>query len=122
MDRSSWTPAEDDLDPMLPEQFEIALAATKIRIPELREACRDVLVDGLQPPDAAKRRKVDDVPSVYRAITSIKERWKQICTDEGWDYLPFAFPRNLSTLVLELQREHLQRYSARKRKRPKKKT
>ena len=124
MHRSSWTrAAEPDLDPMLPEQFEIALAATKIRIPKLREACRDVLVDELQPSEAAARRNIEDVTSISRAITTIKERWKQICAEEEWDYLTFAFPRKFTKLILELQREQLAQYSARKQKRaPKKKT
>lgn len=126
MDRSSWTQeAEADLDPMLAEQFQIALDATKIRIPELREACRDVLVEGLEPPEAAARRKIDDVTSIYRAITTIKERWKQICVQEEWEYLPFAFPKTMTKLILELQREHLRQYSARnsgrKRSAPRKK-
>ncbi len=124
MHRSSWTrAAEPDLDPMLPEQFEIALAATKIRIPKLRDACRDVLVDELQPSEAAARRNIEDVTSISRAITTIKERWKQICAEEEWDYLTFAFPRKFTKLILELQREQLAQYSARKQKRaPKKKT
>ncbi len=124
MHRSSWTrAAEPDLDPMLPEQFEIALAATKIRIPKLRDACRDVLVEELQPSEAAARRNIEDVTSISRAITTIKERWKQICAEEEWDYLTFAFPRKFTKLILELQREQLAQYSARKQKRaPKKKT
>lgn len=122
MDRSSWTrAAEPDLDPMLPEQFEIALAATKIRIPELRDACRDVLVSELSPSEAAARRKIEDVTSISRAITTIKDRWRQICAEEEWEVLSFAFPKKLTKLILELQHDQLEQYKARKQKRPKKK-
>ena len=45
---------EAEPDPMLPEQFEVAVNATQIRTRELIQACRAVLVDGASAPEIAK--------------------------------------------------------------------
>jgi|SRR5579884_1103919 len=111
MEQSSWKYESANLDPMLAEQFQIAIDATQIRKPELIEACRDVLVDGLPATEAAQKRNVDDVTTVYRAIATVKERWDQICTAEGWEFVPLAFPRTLMSALKEFQREQLKRYS-----------
>jgi len=123
MERSSWTYESADRDPMLPEQFQLAIDATQIRKPELIEACKDVLVAGLQATEAAQRRNIDDVTTVYRAIATVKEKWDQICTAEEWEFVPLAFPRDIMKALKEFQREQLKRYSELKAKgRRKKKT
>jgi predicted DNA-binding protein (UPF0251 family) len=122
MELSLWT-YDPDRDPMLAEQFQIAIDATQIRKPELIEALRDVLVEGLQATEAAQRRHIDDVTSVYRAIATVREKWDQICKDEGWEFVPLAFPREIMKALKEFQREQLNRYSDLKgRKRRKKRT
>jgi hypothetical protein len=121
MDNSSWTYEEAVPDPMLAEQFKVALKSTQVRKPELIAACRDVMVEGLSATDAARQRNVD-MPSISRAMKSIKEKWDQICAEEGWVPVPFAFPASWTKLLLEIQREQLDRYSALKDKGRKKKT
>ena len=122
MELSSWTYEPADRDPMLAEQFQIAVDATQIRKPELIEACKDVLVEGLQATEAAQRRNIDDVTSVYRAIATVREKWEQICTAEEWEFVPLAFPKEIMKALKEFQREQLKRYSDFKgRKRRKKK-
>ena len=122
MELSSWTYEPADRDPMLAEQFQIAVDATQIRKPELIEACKDVLVEGLQATEAAQRRNIDDVTSVYRAIATVREKWEQICTAEEWEFVPLAFPKEIMRALKEFQREQLKRYSDFKgRKRRKKK-
>ena len=111
MERSSWTYEPADRDPMLAEQFQIAVDATQIRKPELIDACRDVLVEGVQATEAAQRRNITDVPSVYRALASIREKWDQICRDEEWEFVPLAFPREIMKALKEFQRDQLKRYS-----------
>jgi hypothetical protein len=101
---------------MLPEQFEIALAATQIRSPELIEACRAVLVEDHTAPEIAKKHNVD-VSSIYRATASIRQKWEQICVTQEWDYIPLAVPRSLTEVVLAFQRHLLKSYSDRKAKR-----
>jgi hypothetical protein len=111
MELPLWTNEPADRDPMLPEQFQIAINATKIRKPELIEALRDVLVEGLQVAEAAQRRNIDDVTSVYRAIPTVRERWDQICRDEEWEFVSLAFPREIMKALKEFQRDQLKRYS-----------
>jgi hypothetical protein len=120
MDNSSWTYEEAVPDPMLAEQFKVALKSTQVRTPELIAACRDVMVEGLSATDAARQRNVD-MPSISRAMKSIKETWDQICTEQGWEFKPFAFPPGIMKVMLEFQREQLDQYSAHKSKRRKKK-
>lgn len=123
MELSLWTYEPADRDPMLAEQFQIAIDATQIRKPELIEALRDVLVEGLQATEAAQRRKIDDVTTVYRAISTVREKWDQICRDEQWEFVPLAFPREIMKALKEFQRDQLKRYSDLKgKKRRRKKT
>src|SRR5688500_13589158 len=94
---------ENEIEPMLKEQFDTAVEATQIRNPRLIEACRAVLVDGRVATDVVATYGLQS-PNVYRAIATIKEKWDQICAKEGWDYCPVALPRNYMKLILELQR------------------
>jgi hypothetical protein len=111
----SWT-QEGFPDPMLQEQFQLALDATQIRTPELIEACRAVLVDGKLATEVAQQREIE-VSNIYRAVTNIKEKWDQICTQEDWEYLPLAFPRSIMKVLLEFQQLQLNKYSDQKDKR-----
>jgi hypothetical protein len=115
----SRTP-ETELDPMLPEQFELARAATQIRTPKLIEACRAVLVDHEAAPDIAAKLNIE-VSSIYRATASIRQKWDEICTSEEWDYIPLAIPRTLTDVVLTFQRELLKGAGDRKPKSSKRK-
>lgn len=119
MEQRSRTP-ETEPDPMLPEQFELACAATQIRTPELIEACRAVLVDDAAAPDIAKKLNID-VSSIYRAIASIRQKWDEICSSEEWDYFPLAIPRTLTGVVLAFQRELLKSVGDKKANRGKRK-
>ena len=106
----SWTHDEDTPDPMLQEQFQIAMDATQIRTPELIEACREVLV-GRQPgADVAQKHKID-ASSLYRALATVKAKWEEICANEEWEYVPLAFPKSIMKVMLEFQREQLARYA-----------
>lgn len=112
----SWTHEEDAPDSMLQEQFQIAMDATKIRTPELIEACRAVLVDGLPTADVAAKNKIEP-SSVYRAIATVKAKWEEICAKEEWTYAPLAFPESMMKVMLEFERDLLARYSAKRGKR-----
>jgi hypothetical protein len=103
-------------DPMLPEQFEMALAETQIRTPKLIAVCRAVLVDGVAAPEIAQQHDVD-VSRVYRATSTIRDKWKQICTEREWEYLPLAFPKSIMRVMLEFERELLRNDADRKGKR-----
>jgi len=103
-------------EPMLPEQFEIALAATQIRTPELIEACRAVLVKNETALKIAHDSDIA-VSNIYRATATIKRKWEQICASEEWDYIPLAVPRSVTTAILVMQREVLKSYSEKKAKR-----
>ena len=67
MEHWSWMQDEAP-DPMLQEQFQLALDATQIRTPELIEACRSVLVDGKLATEVAL------LPMNVRGYESVKER------------------------------------------------
>ena len=105
-----------DPDPMLAEQFEVALAATQIRAPELIAACRAVLVDGMLAPEAAKVHNVT-ASSIYRATASIRQKWEKICTKQDWVYAPVAAPREVMDVILAFQRNLLSAYQQRGKKR-----
>jgi hypothetical protein len=112
-----WSWIEDETpDPMLQEQFQLALDATQIRTPELIEACRSVMVDGQVATEVAQQRQMEP-SNIYRAISTIKEKWDQICTEEDWEYVPLAFPRSIMKVMLEFQREQLSQYRDQKDKR-----
>lgn len=100
---------------MLLEQFEIALAATQIRTPELIEACRAVLVKNDPAPEIAHKYNIE-LSNIYRATASIKRKWEQVCTNEEWDYIPLVVPRAVTSAVLAIQHELLKRYSEKKSK------
>ncbi|MDY6949668.1 MAG: hypothetical protein SXG53_28660 [Pseudomonadota bacterium] len=101
---------------MLQEQFQIAMDATQIRTPELIDACREVLVDGLPAAEVAQKHKIDP-SSVYRAIATVKAKWEEICAKEEWEYVPLAFPKSIMRVMLEFERDLLARYSERRIKR-----
>ena len=96
---------------MLPEQFQIAMDRTQIRTPELIAACRSVLVENKKASEVAHARGLD-AAHVRRAATTVREKWQEICTEQGWEYLPVALPRSSMKLVLEMQREQLEQYRA----------
>jgi DNA-binding phage protein len=107
--RTPWTENEDEAEPMLAEQFDIAMERTQIRTPELIAACRSVLVESKKASEVAQARGID-AAHIRRAVTTIREKWQEICTEQGWEYLPVALPRHAMKLVLEMQREHLEQY------------
>jgi len=113
---------EAEPDPMLPEQFEIAVNATQIRKPELIEACRAMFVDGVAATEIAKKLGIE-VSNVYRAAGTIEGKWEEICAGERWTYLSLAIPEKFVPMVMEYQRDLLKGYSEKKgkRKRPAKK-
>lgn len=113
----SGTFDEAEPDPMLPEQFEIAVSATQIRTPELIEACKAVLVEGVAAKEIAKKLKIDDVSNVYRAVKLIKRKWEKICAKEGWTYVPLALPGDVVDMAMAYQRNVLKKYSEKKGKR-----
>lgn len=108
MESSTFDEAEPD--PMLPEQFELAVNATQIRTPELIEACRAVLVDGAVAKEVAEKLEIEDVSNVYRALSTIKARWADICTEERWAYVPLAVPEDVIDTVMAFQRRLLKKY------------
>jgi hypothetical protein len=112
----SRTIDEAEQDPMLPEQFEIAVNATQIRTPELIEACKAVLVHSVPGPEIAAKLGVES-SNVYRAVSSIKRAWEKICATEKWEYYPFAVPEDLIPMVMAFQRKLLKDYSENKGKR-----
>ena len=108
---------EAEQDPMLLEQFEIAVSATQIRKPELIEACKAVLVEGAVAKEIAEKLKIDDVSNVYRALKRIKRKWEKICAKEGWTCVSFALPADVIDMAMAYQRNVLKKYSEKKGKR-----
>jgi hypothetical protein len=113
--QTPWTENEDEADPMLPEQFQIAMDRTQIRTPELISACRLVLVENKKASEIAQARGLD-AAHVRRAVVTVREKWQEICAEQGWEYLPVALPRSAMKLVLEMQREQLDKYRAQEAK------
>ncbi len=44
-----------------------------------------------------------DCAHVRHAVITIMEKEQDICTEQGWEYLPIALPHSVMKLVLELQ-------------------
>jgi hypothetical protein len=116
MQARSRTPDETEPEPMLLEQFEIALAATQIRALDLIEACRALLVRNELGPEIAKKYNIK-VSSLYRATNTIRRKWDEICTAEDWVYISLAVPRSLESAVLSAEHELLKSYSENKARR-----
>jgi predicted DNA-binding protein (UPF0251 family) len=76
-------PTDEDIRPMLPEQFEEAAAKTKIQNADLIRSARLVMVENVSVAEAAKKHGVED-KYLYRAITSIQKMWDKICERKGW--------------------------------------
>jgi len=95
---------------MLREHFEIALAETRIRKPELIEAVRALIVDGESAPDVAARLGLKDTSPIYKAVATIKEKWSEICRERNWLFLPVALPERMMRIVLEIQAQELEDY------------
>jgi len=53
-----------------------------------------------------------DCAHVRHAVITIREKWRDICTEQGWEYLPIALPHSVMKLVLELQHAQLEKYRA----------
>jgi predicted DNA-binding protein (UPF0251 family) len=111
---------EDDAEPMLPEQFQIAVERTQIRSEELIAACKAVLVDSKTQQDVAQQLNVDR-GHISRAVNKIREKWQEICKDQRWEYLPIALPHSTMQLVLKMQHEELEKYRAGGRRKPRRK-
>jgi hypothetical protein len=105
------TENEDDAEPMLLEQFNVAVDRTQIRTPELIAACKAVLVENKKASEIAQARNLDGA-HVRRAVITIREKWQEICTEQGWEYLPIALPHSVMKLVLEMQHAQLEKYRA----------
>jgi len=101
---------------MLKEQFEIALGATRIRKPELIEAARALIVDGEAAPAVAARLGLKDTSPIYKAATTIQEKWLEICRQRNWTFLPVALPERMMRVVLEIQAEEFEDYQKGRRK------
>ena len=108
---------EAEPEPMLPEQFEIAVNATQIRTPELIAACKAVLVEGAAPKEIAETLKIDDVSNVYRAMGIIKAKWEEICAAEKWTYVPLALSEEVVDMAMAYERNLLKKYTEKKGKR-----
>jgi hypothetical protein len=115
MESSTFDEAEPD--PMLPEQFEIAVNATQIRTPELIAACKAVLVEGAVAKEIAEKLKIDDVSNVYRALKRIKRKWEKICAKEEWTCVSLALPGDVIDMAMAYERNLLKKYSEKKGKR-----
>ena len=112
---------EDDAEPMLLEQFQIAVERTNIRSEELIAACKAVLVDSKKQQDVAQEFNVSGA-HVSRATTKIREMWQEICEEQGWEYLPIALPHSSMQLVLKMQHEQLEKYRVGGRRRRRKRS
>ena len=112
MDDSSGIYEEAESDPMLVEQFNVALKATQVRIPELIAACRDVMVEGLSTAEASRRHNIENSTTISRAVKTIRDKWDEICAEQGWTFMPVAVPTSWAKLLVEIQREQLDRYTA----------
>jgi hypothetical protein len=50
-------------------------------------------------------------------MNTIRDKWQEICTEQGWESLPIALPRSAMKLVFEMQREQLEQYRSQEGKR-----
>jgi hypothetical protein len=113
---------QDEFDPMLKDQFDIAARATRIQNTYLVEAARAVVVGGERVANVAERLGLES-PHIYRAIGTIEKKWADICAKREWSYLPIALPARIMKIVLEVQAEELEEYRREQEtKRKKKKT
>ena len=102
---------EDDAEPMLPEQFQIAIERTQIRSEELISACKAVLIESRKASEVAEELRLDSA-HIRRAVITIREKWQEICGEQAWEYLPIALPHSSMQLVLKMQHEQFERYRA----------
>ena len=110
--RNTWTEnEEDEAEPMLAVQFQIAVKKTVIQNPRTVEAAKLVLVEKRRVSEVAKESGLDDA-YLRRSVKKIQEKFQEICDAEGWEYLPIALPRASMKLVLEMQDEKLREYDA----------
>lgn len=95
-------------DPMLQEQFQLALDATQIRSRELIEACRSVLVNEKLATEVVQQHKID-VSSVSRGNHHHREVGPDLYP-RGLGVYTACFPRSIMKVLLEFQREQLSQY------------
>lgn len=104
------TLADDDITPMLPEQFETAVNSTKIQSADLINAARMVLcpVGGVKI-SVAEASAVHGVQEHYlrRAIKSIEKSWAKICTERGWEVNTAALSPELWLVLKTIQLQAL---------------
>lgn len=105
---------------MLKEQFEIAVAETRIRTPELVEAARLLLVEKESASDLAARFGIE-TSKIYRAAKSIEEKWEAICEKRGWSFVAIALPKRLMKAMLLVQAEEIADYQRSREKKKGKK-
>lgn len=106
---------------MLKEQFDVAVAGTRIRKPQLIEAACAVIVNGEGAPEVAMRLGLPDTSQIYKTVASIQRKWAEICAQNNWIYLPLALPERMMRIILEIQAQELADYQAGQGKRAKKK-
>jgi hypothetical protein len=106
---------------MLKEQFETAVAETRIRTSELIEAARAVLVNRLDVPEAAKQFGIADGSKIHRACSIIEKKWEEICVKRGWSFVAIALPKHLMDAMLTVQAFEIDEYRKARDKKSRKK-
>ena len=106
---------------MLKEQFDVAVAQTRIRKPQLIDAACAVIVNGEGAPEVALRLGLPDTSQIYKTVASIQRKWTEICAQNNWTYLPVALPERMMRIILEIQTQELDDFKARQGKGTKRK-
>lgn len=106
---------------MLKEQFEVAVAETRIRSEELVDAARALLVDGESAVEIARRLGISDPSKINRAAASVEKAWGAICEKRGWSFVAIALPKRLMKAMLLVQAEEIADYQKSREKKKGKK-
>lgn len=106
---------------MLKEQFDTAVAETRIRTPELVEGARALLVDKENVSTIAERLGISDGTKINRAAQSIEKKWEEICQRQGWSFVALALPKHLMDAMLTVQAVEIEEYRKAREKKSRKK-
>ncbi|HEY3699395.1 MAG TPA: TrfB-related DNA-binding protein [Spongiibacteraceae bacterium] len=99
----------EEFELMRAEVFEIAASAVSFHgasreTPRIVLAARAVMVDGMRPADAAAKFEFPR-ERVSEAVGRIRDKWNEICADNGWVTETVSVPPRIAALIREIEKE-----------------